>query len=101
MKQSTYDLLKGYITKINYCYTQLESKEKELNGQLEAIKAERANLEEKQRRASHPPTNIDVICPICYLEQGSTIELSPIQGDSTTDKFQCRHCGFSCEENIE
>jgi hypothetical protein len=98
------DLLISCVKNIDSKDQALDKEEKQLNGRLEQIKKERAQLRERRNRAVNYPEDIRVttfpICPRCYLKDGFSIKLTPIPGTAETDKSECRQCGYLLEEEV-
>lgn len=98
MTKELADFLTCYTNQIKYKNKALDDEEKQLITRLEAIKTERAQLQERQQRVINCPSDFGDICPRCYFERGRSVKLTPIPGDDKTDKSECPQCGYLLEE---
>jgi hypothetical protein len=93
--------LSDYIEQINHRMTALNEEEKQLRARLEEIALYRTNLSRKYQRAIKPPidfgSRMPPICKICFLEEGNSIELTPVPSENGMDKFKCPHCNAIVE----
>jgi hypothetical protein len=94
--------LSDYIEHINNSNIALNEEEKQLRARLEEIAICRTNFSKKYQRAIKPPidfgSRMPPICKICYLEEGSSIELTPAPSDNRMRKFKCPNCNALIEE---
>lgn len=96
MEQKLIELAKRHIDKISNRDAALEKEQEELEQRLNEIKAERSQFVEKKRCLETYEPTIKV-CPVCWINDGTTVEFKPMSDDAEFDKFKCSHCGSYVE----
>ena len=96
MKQTLIELSQRHIEKVRNRDRVLEKEQKDLEQRLDQIKTERNGFVEKLSRfESYEPSS--QVCPICWIDNGTSINFKPIAGNEEFDKFKCSHCGASID----
>lgn len=99
MNKELVELAQLHIEKVRNQDTVMEKELKALEERLKKINKDRGNLKEKNARfISYKPES--GICPICWIDTGTSSEFKPLPGDEMVDNFKCTHCGYLLEVAI-
>jgi hypothetical protein len=80
VKQELIDLAKRHVDKIRNRDASFEKEQKDLEKRIYEIKSKRDEFKKKLLRSVEYDANSGV-CPICFIDNGLSVEFKPMPGD--------------------